>query len=77
MFQRGGFMNYETIEYESENEGIGILSLKQAFYQQIEMGEKQAYQYGNEVISTNAVMLDAVEGMSSFFEKRTPAWKEK
>jgi len=49
---------------------------KQAFYQQIEMGEKQAYQYGKEVISANAVMADAVEGMRAFFEKRTPVWKE-
>lgn len=69
-------MNYQTMEYESEDKGIGILSLKQAFYHQIEMGEKQAYQYVKEVISTNAVMLDAVEGMSSFFDKRTAVWKK-
>jgi enoyl-CoA hydratase/carnithine racemase len=27
MFQRGGFMDYETIEYDVKEEGIGILSL--------------------------------------------------
>ena len=48
-----------------------------SFYQQIEMDENQAYQYGKEVISANAVMADAVEGRSAFFEKRTPVWKEK
>ena len=69
-------MNYQTMEYETEDKGIGILSRKQAFYHQIEMGEKQAYQYVKEVISTNAVMLGAVEGMSSFFDKRTPVWKK-
>ena len=70
-------MNYQTMEYESEVKGIDILSLKQAFYHQIEMGEKQAYQYGKEVISKNAVMLDAVKGISSFIEKRTPVWGKK
>ena len=59
-------------QYSLVTLGVG----KQAFYQQIEMGEKQAYQYGKEVISANAVMADAVEGMRAFFEKRTPVWKE-
>jgi enoyl-CoA hydratase/carnithine racemase len=63
----------EIAQYSIVTVGIG----KQAFYQQIEMGEKQAYRYGKEVISANAVMADAVEGMSAFFEKRTPVWKEK
>jgi enoyl-CoA hydratase/carnithine racemase len=50
---------------------------KQTFYQQIEMAEKQAYQYAKEVISANALMDDALEGMSSFLEKRSPVWKDK
>lgn len=62
----------EIAQYSLVTIGLG----KQAFYQQIEMGEKQAYQYGKEVISANAVMADAVEGMSAFFEKRTPVWKK-
>ena len=63
----------EIAQYSLVTVGLG----KQAFYQQIEMGEKQAYQYGKEVISANAVMADAMEGMRAFFEKRTPVWKEK
>jgi 1,4-dihydroxy-2-naphthoyl-CoA synthase len=62
----------EIAQYSLVTIGLG----KQAFYQQIEMGEKQAYQYGKEVISANAVMADAVEGMGAFFEKRLPVWKE-
>jgi enoyl-CoA hydratase/carnithine racemase len=52
--------------------GIG----KQAFYQQINMSDMQAYDYAKEVISSNATMADAVEGMSAFLEKRDPVWKE-
>jgi enoyl-CoA hydratase/carnithine racemase len=51
--------------------GIG----KQAFYRQIEMTDANAYHYAKEVISANAVMPDAVEGMTAFFEKRDPVWK--
>lgn len=50
---------------------------KQAFYQQIEMAEVQAYHYAKELISANAQMEDAVEGMGAFLEKREPVWKEK
>ena len=54
-----------------------VLSIgKQAFYQQIEMPERKAFHYAKEVISSNAVMADAQEGMSAFLEKRPPVWKE-
>jgi len=49
---------------------------KQAFYQQIEMPERKAFHYAKEVISSNAVMADAQEGMRAFLEKRTPVWIE-
>ena len=49
---------------------LDILNLgKQAFYQQIEMAEMQAYQYAKEVISANALMPDALEGMSAFLDR--------
>jgi enoyl-CoA hydratase/carnithine racemase len=53
--------------------GIG----KSAFYQQVNMDDSQAYHYAKEVISSNAVMADAQEGMAAFLEKRKPVWKEK
>jgi len=57
---------------------LAIISLgKQTFYQQTEMAEKQAYQYAEEMISANALMDDALEGMSAFLEKRSPVWKDK
>jgi enoyl-CoA hydratase/carnithine racemase len=57
---------------------LDILSLgKQAFYQQIEMAEMQAYQYAKEVISANALMPDALEGMSAFLNRYSPVLTEK
>jgi len=53
--------------------GIG----KQAFYQQIHMDDRRAYHFTKEVISANATMEDAVEGISAFLEKRPPVWKDK
>ncbi len=52
--------------------GIG----KQAFYTQIHMDDERAYRYGREVISSNAVMPEAREGISAFLEKRQPVWEE-
>ena len=62
----------EIAQYSLVTLGLG----KQAFYQQIEMTEGEAYRYATEVISSNALMSDAVEGMSAFLEKRAPVWKE-
>ncbi|MFH1124604.1 MAG: hypothetical protein V1758_13200 [Pseudomonadota bacterium] len=41
------------------------------------MAETEAYHYAKELISSNATMEDAREGMSAFLEKRKPVWKEK
>ena len=63
----------EIAQYSLVTLGLG----KQAFYQQMGMAEGEAYHYAREVISSNALMSDAVEGMSAFFEKRAPVWKER
>jgi enoyl-CoA hydratase/carnithine racemase len=47
---------------------------KQAFYQQLDMPQRQAYAYAQEVMSKNAMAADAQEGMSAFLEKRQPQW---
>ncbi|HSF18482.1 MAG TPA: enoyl-CoA hydratase [Vicinamibacteria bacterium] len=48
---------------------------KQAFYSQIDLDQGKAYQYAKEVMSMNALALDAQEGMSAFLEKRPPSWQ--
>ena len=52
-----------------------VVSLgKQAFYTQIDLDQGKAYAYAKEVMSMNAMALDAQEGMSAFLEKRKPCW---
>ncbi|MHB8765196.1 MAG: enoyl-CoA hydratase [Deferrisomatales bacterium] len=48
---------------------------KQAFYAQIDLPQPQAYAYAKEVMSLNAMALDAQEGMCAFLEKRPPRWQ--
>ena len=59
--------------YSAVTLGIG----KRGFYRQINMADSEAYEFAKEVISANAVMDDAREGISAFLEKRRPDWKEK
>ncbi|MGH9318870.1 MAG: enoyl-CoA hydratase [Vicinamibacteria bacterium] len=52
-----------------------VVSLgKQAFYAQIDLDQKKAYEYTQEVMSMNAMADDAQEGMSAFLEKRKACW---
>ena len=50
---------------------------KKAFYKQLEMPLSKAYRYTSEVMTKNAMELDAEEGISAFLEKRKPNWKNK
>ena len=50
--------------------GIG----KEAFYSQIELDEHRAYDLTKAVMSSNARLPDAHEGITAFLEKRTPEW---
>jgi enoyl-CoA hydratase/carnithine racemase len=47
---------------------------KQAFYAQIDLDQPKAYAYAKEVMSMNAMAIDAQEGMCAFLDKRTPTW---
>jgi enoyl-CoA hydratase/carnithine racemase len=47
---------------------------KEAFYRQIDVDQRQAYDLTKAVMSLNAMTADAQEGMSAFVEKRTPMW---
>jgi enoyl-CoA hydratase/carnithine racemase len=48
---------------------------KEAFYAQIDLDERRAYDLTKTVMSMNAIAADAQEGMCAFLEKRAPTWK--
>ena len=50
---------------------------KKAFYKQLEMSLRKAYNYTSKVMAKNMLALDAKEGISAFLEKRKPIWKNK
>jgi enoyl-CoA hydratase/carnithine racemase len=50
--------------------GIG----KRAFYAQIEMDQRAAYDHTSDVMTMNALMADAREGITAFLDKREPHW---
>ena len=50
---------------------------KKAFYKQLEMPLSKAYKYTSEIMTKNAMALDAEEGISAFLEKRKANWKNK
>jgi enoyl-CoA hydratase/carnithine racemase len=49
---------------------------KAAFYAQIDLDQPKAYAYAKEVMSMNALVDDAQEGMAAFVERRPPVWKQ-
>jgi enoyl-CoA hydratase/carnithine racemase len=63
----------EIAQYSIKVLGIG----KQVYYQQTEMAEAQAYTYAKEMMASQALMPDAIEGMTAMNEKREPVWVEK
>jgi enoyl-CoA hydratase/carnithine racemase len=48
---------------------------KAAFYDQLALGEPEAYHRATEVMTDNALRRDAQEGMSAFLQKRRPEWR--
>jgi enoyl-CoA hydratase/carnithine racemase len=47
---------------------------KQAFYDQVDRAEGDAYERTKVVMTENALAADAQEGMTAFLEKRPPSW---
>jgi len=47
---------------------------KAAFYRQIDLPQAEAYDYAKGVMTRNAGMADAGEGIAAFVEKRPPRW---
>ncbi len=60
----------QIAEASSFTVGLG----KQAFYAQIDLDQPKAYAYAKEVMSMNAMALDAQEGITAFLEKRPACW---
>ena len=56
---------------------LAIAVGKQAFYGQIELDERRAYDLAQTVMTVNALAEDAQEGMCAFLEKRPAVWKGK
>ncbi len=50
---------------------------KDAFYEQIDLDQPDAYRRMSETMAENAMTCDAQEGMSAFLEKRQPTWTGK
>ncbi len=48
---------------------------KEAFYEQVDLEERRAYELTKAVMARNSLFLDAQEGMSAFLEKREPVWR--
>src|SRR5437588_1774448 len=47
---------------------------KEAFYRQVDLDQRQAYDLTKTVMALNATAADAQEGISAFLEKRPPSW---
>ena len=56
--------------------GSAVKIGKQAFYEQLQMPVAQAYAYTGEVMVTNMLNPDTVEGIEAFIEKRAPDWSQ-
>jgi enoyl-CoA hydratase/carnithine racemase len=49
---------------------------KGAFYRQLDMDLKHAYDYAAHVMTENMQALDAAEGIDAFLQKRKPVWQD-
>jgi len=61
----------------AEASGAVVGMGKQAFYTQVELEQRKAYDCTRGVMTVNALAEDAHEGIAAFLEKRAPCWRER
>jgi enoyl-CoA hydratase/carnithine racemase len=60
----------DIVRWSSQTIALG----KNAFYEQIDLSERDAYDFTKRVMSDNAIDPIAQEGFNAFLEKRDPQW---
>lgn len=71
-------LDAETAQFAAEIAAFSGFTLgfgKRAFYDQVEMNEREAYAAAREAMVLNSLAADAQEGIGAFLEKRSPNWK--
>ena len=74
-----GQLTEATMELARKIAGKSIQTLKTgkgAFYRQIDMDLKHAYDYAAHIMTENMQALDAEEGIDAFLQKRKPVWQD-
>lgn len=66
---------HELAEHVAQASAATVSIGKRAFYDQLNVSTSQAYEQMSEVMTQNAVMHDAQEGIGAFLEKREPEWQ--
>jgi len=54
---------------------VAVAAGKKLFYQQLDAGMEQAYDFAAEAMVCNMMTEDAAEGIDAFMQKRAPQWK--
>jgi enoyl-CoA hydratase/carnithine racemase len=64
----------ELVAAISRSSSYTVAIGKQAFYDQVDRAEHDAYEHTKTVMTENALAADAQEGMNAFLQKRAPTW---
>ena len=64
----------ELVDAIARSSSYTVAIGKQAFYDQVDRAEHDAYEHTKTVMTENALAADAQEGMSAFLQKRAPTW---
>ncbi len=65
----------ELVDAIARSSSYTVATGKQAFYDQVDRGEHDAYEHCQVVMAANASAHDAQEGMTAFLDKRPPTWR--